>query len=123
MSLSVLALEATSIVIQILSKVANGTLEKAGSDILDFLRARFEGRLKIEETVDTPQLLEAAIVSEAQLDSTFEENLEKLIERYQSIQKTYSVSQSTESGVNLSVDENTGTIIGQKIDQRQQFFR
>ncbi|MDZ7960707.1 MAG: hypothetical protein RMY34_22970 [Aulosira sp. DedQUE10] len=98
--------------------MASGALEKAGADVRDFLIQRFQGKLEIRES--EPKLLEAAIVSEAEWDNKFQEDLERLVNQYQQIQNT-SVSQSTESGVNLNVSSNTGTVIGQQIGK--QFFR
>lgn len=122
MVLSVLALEATNIVLSILNKATDGAIEKAGADLFDFLKARFQGRFRLEEAKAEPKILEAAIVSEAESDKRFQEDLEKLVARYQKTQNI-SVSQSTESGVNLNVNDNSGTVIGQQIDQRRQFFR
>lgn len=122
MELSVLALQATNIVLSILNKATDGAIEKAGADLFDFLRGRFQGRFRLEEAKSEPKILEAAIVSEAESDRRFQEDLEKLVARYQKTQNI-SVSQSTESGVNLSVNDNSGTVIGQQIDQRRQFFR
>jgi predicted Zn-dependent protease len=118
MELSVLALQATTIALWAIDKVSGGALEKAGADVLEFLTRKFQGRLQIKES--KPELLEAAILSEAEWDKDFQESLEKLIKQYQKIQSS-SVSQSTESGVNINVGENPGTVIGQQIGQ--QFFR
>jgi hypothetical protein len=59
-------------------------------------------------------------VSEAEWDGAFRNNLEKLVNQYQQIQNN-SISQNTQSGVNVNVGNNPGTVIGQKIGQ--QFFR
>ncbi|MGB3495959.1 MAG: hypothetical protein WBA57_24740 [Elainellaceae cyanobacterium] len=114
MELSLLALDATKIALWAVDKVSGGALEKAGSDVLGFLVDRFQGKLQVRET--KPELLEAAILSEAQHSKEFQVSLERLVKHYQSIQNT-SVSQTTESGVNLSVSGNSGTVVG------QQFFR
>ncbi|MDJ0800614.1 MAG: hypothetical protein QNJ51_28040 [Calothrix sp. MO_167.B12] len=79
---------------------------------------RFQDKLKIGESES--KLLEAAILSEAEWDKKFQEDLEKLVNQYQQIQNV-SASQSTESGVNVNVTDNSGTVIGQQIGQ--QFFR
>lgn len=122
MSLSfLLAEQAVSITLYVLDKATGGALEKAGVDVVEFLKARFQDRLNIEQAKEEPELLEAAIISEAQLDGEFQEDLEKLIARFQQVQNTSHVSQNTQSGVNLNVNNNPGTVIGQKIDQ--QFFR
>ncbi|MEG3989872.1 hypothetical protein QUA13_22425 [Microcoleus sp. S28C3] len=119
MELSVLALEAASIALWAIDKVSGGVLEKAGADVLDFLKIRFQGKLQIKGS--EPKLLEAAILSEAEWDKKFQEDLERLIKKYQQIQSTSNVSQSTDSGVNVNVGSNPGTVIGQQIGQ--QFFR
>jgi hypothetical protein len=80
---------------------------------------RFQGKLQIEKS--EPKLLEAAILSEAEWDRKFQEDLERLVAHYQQIQNSSNVSQSTESGVNINVDKNSGTVVGQQIGQ--QFFR
>lgn len=121
MDLSVLALQAVNIALYAIDKATGGALEKAGADVLDFLKTRFQGRLQIEKAKEEPKLLEAAIVSEAESDKRFQEDLEKLVTQYQQIQNTSNVSQTTESGVNLNVNNNPGTVIGQQIGQ--QFFR
>ena len=120
MDLSFLAVQAVNATLYVLDKATGGALEKAGVDVVEFLKARFRGRLNLEEAREDPKLLEAAIVSEAQQDAKFQEDLEKLITQFQQVQNTSNVSQSTQSGVNVNVNSNPGTVIGQKIDQ---FFR
>ena len=119
MELSVLALQAASIALWAIDKVSGGVLDKAGADVLDFLTRRFQGKLQIKGS--EPKLLEAAILSEAEWDKNFQEDLQRLINQYQQIQSTSDVSQSTESGVNINVGSNPGTVVGQQIGQ--QFFR
>ena len=119
MELSVLALQAASIALWAIDKVSGGVLEKAGADVLDFLTRRFQGKLQIKGS--EPKLLEAAILSEAEWDKNFQEDLQRLINQYQQIKSTSDVSQSTESGVNINVGSNPGTVVGQQIGQ--QFFR
>ena len=121
MDLSVLALQAVNIVLYLLDKSTGGALEKAGSDVFEFLKARFQGRLHLERAKEEPKILEAAIVSEAESDKSFQEDLERLVTQYQQIQNISNVSQTTQSGVNLNVNQNPGTVIGQQIDK--QFFR
>ncbi|MBG1239858.1 hypothetical protein [Nostoc sp. NZL] len=115
MELSVLALQAVNISLWAIDKVSGGALEKAGADVLGFLAKRFQGKLQIDKSES--KLLEAAILSEAEWDSKFQEDLERLVTHYQQIQNSSHVSQSTESGVNINVDKNPGTVVG------QQFFR
>lgn len=119
MSLSVLALQAVNIALFTIDKVSGGALEKAGADTLEFLQKRFQGRLRIDESES--KLLEAAILSEAELDKKFQEDLERLVTQYQQIQSRSSVSQTTESGVNMNVGQNSGTVVGQQTEQK--FFR
>jgi hypothetical protein len=118
-SLSVLALQAVNIALFTIDTVSGGALEKAGADILEFLQKRFQGRLRVDKSES--KLLEAAILSEAELDKKFQEDLERLVTQYQQIQSRSYVSQATESGVNVSVDKNSGTVVGQQIEQK--FFR
>ncbi|MBE9141133.1 hypothetical protein IQ254_28695 [Nodosilinea sp. LEGE 07088] len=118
MELSVLALQAANIALWAIDKVSGGALEKAGADVLEFLTKRFQGKLQVRGT--KPELLEAAILSEAEWDGEFRNSLEKLVNQYQQIQNN-SVSQNTQSGVNVNVGNNPGTVIGQQIGQ--QFFR
>ncbi|MBD2207866.1 hypothetical protein H6G33_25520 [Calothrix sp. FACHB-1219] len=113
-----LALQAANIALWAIDKVSGGALEKAGADVLEFLTKRFQGKLQIRGT--KPELLGSAILSEAEWDEEFRKNLEKLVNQYQQIQNT-SVVQNTESGVNINVGNNPGTVIGQQIGQ--QFFR
>jgi len=119
MELSVLALKAVRIALYALDKISGGALEKAGENVLEFLLKRFQGKIRIEKSES--KLLEAAILSEAGLDSKFQEDLERLVTHYNQIQNTSYVSQSTESGVNINVDKNSGTVVGQQIEQK--FFR
>lgn len=119
MELSVLALQAVNIALWAIDKASAGALEKAGVNVLDFLTQRFQGKLQINESQS--KQLEAAIVSEAELDNKFQEELERLVTQYQQIQSTSYVSQNTDSGVNLNVGSSSGTVIGQQIGQ--QFFR
>jgi hypothetical protein len=119
MELSVLALQAVKVALWAIDKASGGALEKAGADVLGFLTKRFQGKLQINKS--EPKLLEAAILSEAEWDRQFQEDLERLVTHYQQIQNSSHVSQSTESGVNINVDKNAGTVVGQQIGQ--QFFR
>lgn len=114
MALSVLALQAANIALWALDKVSGGALEKAGADVLEFLTKRFQGKLQIRGA--KPELLGAAILSEAEQDEEFQKNLERLVNQYQ-ITQNNPVSQNTKSGVNINVGSNPGTVIG------QQFFR
>lgn len=119
MELSVLALQAATIALWVIDKVSGGALEKAGANVLDFLEKRFQDKLQIKGS--EPKLLEAAILSEAECDKKFQEELQRLVAQYQQIQSTSHVSQNNESGVNVNVDNNPGTVIGQQI--RNQIFR
>jgi hypothetical protein len=121
MDLSVLALKAVSIALYVIDKTTGGALEKAGENVLGFLMARFEGKLKIDKFKEEPKILEAAIVSEAESDKQFQKDLERLVTQYQQIQNSSNVSQITQSGVNQNINNNSGTVIGQQIGQ--QFFR
>jgi hypothetical protein len=113
MELSVLAFEAGKIALHVIDKVSDGALGKAGSDVLDFLSKKLQGKLKIEKS--QPKLLEAAILSEAKQDKDFREELERLVAHYQQIQNISNVSQSTTSGVNVNLGSNSGTFVGQQI--------
>jgi hypothetical protein len=122
MELSILAPKAVSIVLYMLDKVSGGALEKAGADVLDLLKRRFEGKLRVEDTKGEPKLLEATIISEAQRDKDFQVHLERLVTQFERVQNNSSETyQNTESGVNVNVNNNPGTVIGQKIDK--QIFR
>jgi len=120
MDLSALAAQAVTIVLYTLDKATGGALEKAGADILDFLKARFRGRVSLDKEKQDSNLLEATIINEAQLDRQFKEDLERLVTQFQkvqSVQNTSNVTQNTQSGINLNVNSNTGTVIGQQISQ------
>lgn len=116
---SVLALQAVNIALWAIDKASGGALEKAGADVLGCLAKKFQGKLQIDKS--DPKLLEAAILSEAEWDSKFQKDLERLVTHYQKIQNSSHVSQSTESGVNINLGENSGTVVGQQIEQK--FFR
>ncbi|MGC1308896.1 MAG: hypothetical protein WA885_16840 [Phormidesmis sp.] len=115
MQSSVLALKAAKIALYTVDKISSGALSKVGASILELLKERFQGKLQISKT--EPELLEAAILSEAELDENFKIALEALVLKYHRIQDSSGVSQTTESGVNQSISGNSGTVIG------QQFFR
>jgi 2Fe-2S type ferredoxin len=117
MDLSALTTQAVTIVLYTLDKATGGALERAGADVLDFLKARFRGRVHLDKAKQDHKFLEAAIIDEARLDGQFKEDLEGLVTQFQQIQSaqnTSNVTQSTQSGVNLNVNSNTGTIIGQQ---------
>jgi 2Fe-2S type ferredoxin len=117
MDLSVLAAQAVTIVLYTLDKATGGALERAGSDVLDFLKARFQGRVQLDKARREHKLLETVILDEARLDGQFKEDLERLVTQFQqiqSVQNTSNVTQNTQSGVNLNVNSNTGTVIGQQ---------
>ena len=78
MEISVLALEAVNIVLSTLDKATGGALEKAGADVFDFLKARFNGRFEFKQVEKERDILKAAIVSEANRDKRFQEDLERL---------------------------------------------
>ncbi|NEO32175.1 MAG: hypothetical protein F6K36_17425 [Symploca sp. SIO3C6] len=119
MELSILVSRGVNIALWAIDKVSGGALEKAGADVLGLLTKKLQGKLQIKGS--DRKLLEAAILSEAERDKKFQEDLEKLVNQYQQIQNTAHVSQSTESGVNVNVDNNSGQVIGQQIGQ--QIFR
>jgi ferredoxin len=117
MDLSSLAAQAVTIVLYTIDKAAGGALEKASADVLDFLKSRFRDRVSIDQAKQDRKFLEAAIIDEAQLNKEFKEDLEKLVTQFQqvpSVQNTSTVTQNAGSGVNLSVNSNTGTIIAQQ---------
>jgi len=118
MELSVLASQAVEIVLWAIDKTSVGALGKAGANVLEFLTKRFQGKLQISKSQSNQ--LEAAILSEAQDDNKFREELESLVNQYQKVQST-SVFQNTESGVNSFINNNSGTFIGQQIEK--QIFR
>lgn len=118
MELSALVLQAINIALYSIDKVSGGALEKAGADVLGFLVKRFQGKLQIGKS--ELKLLEATILSEAEQDRKFREDLERLVTHYQQIQNSSHVSQNTKSGVNINVDKNSGTVVEQIGDR---FFR
>ena len=116
MELSLLAVQAVKIALYTADKATGGALEKAGANVLDFLTKRFRDRLQVKESA--PKLLEATIISEAQSDRKFQEELEKLVSQYQQAQNFNQVSQSTEAGVNINVGSNSGSVVGQQIQSQ-----
>ncbi|MEM6256168.1 MAG: hypothetical protein AAF821_24910 [Cyanobacteria bacterium P01_D01_bin.156] len=116
MELSALSEQAVKIALWSLEKASGGALSKVGSEILNLLVKQFQGKLDIGES--QPKVLEAEVVSEAEWNQEFRKELEKLVNQYQQIQNNSSVSQNTESGVNINAENNSGTVIGQQIDNR-----
>ena len=117
MDLSALAAQAVTVVFYTFDKATGGALEKAGADILGFLKARFRGRVSFNKAERDRKFLESAIIDEARLDRQFEEDLKRLVTRFQQIQSVKNISnitQNTQSGVNLNVNSNMGTVIGQQ---------
>ena len=116
MELSLLAVEAARIAGYAANKVTGGTLSKAGANVLEYLSQRFKNRLSMSDT--EPKRLEAAIISEAESDSAFKTELEKLVVNYQQIQSSDSVTQNTDKGVNINAPNNAGTVVGQQIQSQ-----
>jgi 2Fe-2S type ferredoxin len=117
MDMPALAVQAVTIVLYALDKATGGALEKAGADVLDFLKARFRGRVRLDKAKHDHRFLEAVIIDEARLDRQFREDLERLVTQFrqiQSVQNFSSITQNTHTGVNLNINSNTGTIIGQQ---------
>jgi 2Fe-2S type ferredoxin len=117
MDMPALAAQAVTIVLYTLDKATGGALEKAGADVLDFLKARFRGRVRLDKAKQDQRYLEAVIIDEARLDRQFKEDLERLVTQFRQIQSVQNFSnntQNTNTGVNLNVNSNTGTIIGQQ---------
>ncbi len=113
MELSLLALQAVKIALHATDKATGGALEKAGANVLDFLTKRFQDQLQVKKSES--KLLEAAIVSKAESDQKFQEDLEKLVVHYHQVQSSNHVSQNTETGVNINVPNNSGNVVGQQI--------
>ena len=116
---SLLAAQAVKIALYTIDNITGGALEQAGANILSLLTKRFRGRVKVEKSES--ELLEAAIVSEASLDKKFKEELEELVGNYSKIENSSQVSMNTESGVNMHVQNNSGSVVGQQIGT--QIFR
>jgi len=119
MELSILAAEASRIAFWAIDKASSGALGKAGADVLLFLKTKFQDKLQINQS--DPQILESVILNEAQLNSQFQEDLQRLVNYYHQIQNSPNISQHTESGVNINLGSNSGTFVGQQIEQK--FFR
>lgn len=118
MELSLLALQAANIALWAVDKLSGGALEQAGANILSLLSKKLHGKLRVGES--KPALIQAAILSEAENDKKFQLELEELVSHFNSLDNG-SVYQNTDSGVNVNVGNNSGTVIGQQIGQ--QFFR
>ena len=116
---SLLAAQAVKIALYTIDNITGGALEQAGANILSLLTKRFRGRVKVEKSES--ELLEAAIVSEASLDKKFKEELEELVGNYSQIENSSQVAMNTESGVNMHVQNNSGSVVGQQIGT--QIFR
>lgn len=123
MELSVLALQAVNIALWAIDKSSGGALEKAGSDVLDFLRGKFQDKFQISDTPS--ERIKAAIISEAEHNERFKENLERLVTQYHQIYNA-NVTQSNSSGVNVNFNNSPGTNVGQQIGNQRvdtAFFR
>jgi ferredoxin len=118
MDLSTFAAQAVTIILYSLDKATDGALEKAGADILDFLKARFRGRVSLDNPNQDRKYLEATIIKEAKQDSQFKQDLERLIIQFQEnkpLQNISNFTQETQSGVNFNITHSPGsTFVGQQ---------
>ncbi|NMG19399.1 hypothetical protein [Brasilonema bromeliae] len=111
-----LATETVKIVLNVLDKVTGGALEEVGVQILQYLKAKFHGTLKLDQVQKDPDLLKTAILEKAIEDQNFKSDLEQLIVKFQKLESNSAkVIQNTQSGVNINADKST--VVG------QQFFR
>jgi hypothetical protein len=111
-----LAAEAVKIVLDVLDKVTGGALEEVGVQVLQYLKAKLQGTLKLDQAKKDPTILQTAILNKALEDKNFKSELENLVVKFQKLENTTAkVIQSTHSGVNISADNSK--VIG------QQFFR
>ncbi|HIK13357.1 MAG TPA: hypothetical protein IGS52_24375 [Oscillatoriaceae cyanobacterium M33_DOE_052] len=118
MDVSQLALSTIKILQAISDKALDGALGKIGSDLVDFLNKKFQGRFQIKGA--KPEVLEAEILREAQGDNKFCEELERLVREYHHRERESNSPNISQSGVNISVNNNTGKVTGQEINN---FFR
>jgi len=111
-----LATATAKIVIDVLDKVTGGALEEVGVQILQYLKAQFKGRLKLDQVNKDPDLLKARILEEAIEDQNFKSDLEQLVVKFQKMESNSAkVTQNNQSGVNINADNSR--VVG------QQFFR
>lgn len=115
MDVSTLASAAAQIIVATINKTSDGAVQKVGSDIVDFLKKQFQGRLQIESA--KPEALEADILSKAERDPKFREDLARLVSQYEQIKSNS--PHISQSGVNINVNHNTGKVTGQE----NTFFR
>lgn len=124
MELTVLALQAANIATWAIDKASGGALERAGADILDFLKNKFQNKLQIGRT--SPELIQAAILSKAKQDEQFKNELEDLVKQFHQIRGASVSNQATNSGVNVNFNNSSGVSVNQQIGNQQigtAFFR
>ena len=124
MELTVLALQAVNIAMWAIDKASGGVLEKAGADVLDFLKHKFQNKLEIGSI--SPELVQAAIVSKAEQDERFKNELEGLVKQYHQVRGASVSNQATNSGVNVNFNNSSGVNVDQQIGNQSidtAFFR
>jgi hypothetical protein len=124
MELTVLALQAANIAMWAIDKASSGALEKAGADVLDFLKNKFQNKLQIGSTI--PELVQAAIISKAEQDGRFRDELEGLVKQYHQIYSSSVSNQATNSDVNVNFNNDSGVNVDQQIGNQNigtAFFR
>ncbi|PSR17930.1 hypothetical protein C8255_09960 [filamentous cyanobacterium CCP3] len=124
MELTVLALQAANIATWAIDKASGGALERAGADVLDFLKNKFQNKLQIGSM--SPELIQAAILSKAKQDEHFKNKLEGLVKQFNQIRSASVSNQETDSGVNVSFNNSSGVSINQQIGNQKidtAFFR
>jgi hypothetical protein len=110
-------------------QVTGGALQKLGADAKDYLQklvgiiyTYFAARKEVQEAIQNPESLKAAIIQEAPKNIAFREELESLVSKLIEIEETQNggtVNQvSTGSGANINAPKNQGYIAGEN-----QYFR
>ena len=108
------------IVLSILNKMSEGTLNEAGSQLYQFLEQNLQGIFKLDRAKEDPELLEAVILNAAKEDQSLKNDLEKYVLNYQKEEQNQ-VIQNNQYGANVNQAYNSTFIAQQNIDQNRSF--
>ena len=97
-----LAAATVSIVLSILNKMSEGTLNEAGSQLYQFLEQNLQGIFKLDRAKEDPELLEAVILNAAKEDQSLKNDLEKYVLNYQKEEQNQ-VIQNNQYGANVTM--------------------
>ncbi|MBD2099303.1 hypothetical protein [Leptolyngbya sp. FACHB-261] len=114
-----LAVATVKIVLDVLDKVTGGALEEVGTQLLQYLKTKLQGTLKLDKVREDPALLRATVLDRALEDKRFKSDLEQLVLKFQKLESnTAKTIQNNQSGVNINAENSN--VVGQQFFRNQQ---